>query len=124
MEDKTVTDQIDFETAARKTCQGLRDQGAEEVLLITVGDLLHYADYFIVCNGLSRPHLKALARYTDELASKLQLRINHVEGMEGMRWIIFDMGALIVHLFSQEARNFYGLEELWSDAPQVAFPSP
>ena len=115
--------QDDFETAVRKTCQGLREQGAQEVLLISVGELLHYADYFIVCNGLSRPHLKALTRFIDELASELKIRIKHVEGLEGMRWIIFDMGGLIVHLFSQEARDFYGLEELWSDAPQEAFTS-
>jgi len=122
MQRNTLRDQTDFEAAARKTCLGLRDQGAQDVLLIAVGELLHYADYFVVCNGLSRPHLKALARFTDQLASELKLGINHVEGMEGMRWIIFDMGAIICHLFSQEARDFYGLEELWSDAPQEAFP--
>jgi len=122
MQDIIGKDESGFEAAARKTCEGLREQGAQEVLLIAVGELLSYADYFIVGTGLSRPHLKALARFMHDIAPELGLRINHVEGLEGMRWIVFDMGALVVHLFSQKARTFYGLEELWSDARRETFP--
>jgi len=121
MLDTNVEHDIDFGEIARKICEQLHDQAAQDVLLLSVGEILDYTDYFIICHSLSGPHLKALARFLDNLTSELKIRVIHTDGIRGFRWIIFDMGALIVHLFSQEAREFYGLERLWSDAPRQTY---
>ena len=79
-------------------------------------DLLDYTDYFVIAHGLSLPHLKALAKQVKEASEDLGVRILHVEGYSGLRWMVFDFDSVMVHLFSEEARFYYGLESLWSDA--------
>ncbi|MCL1820522.1 MAG: ribosome silencing factor [Oscillospiraceae bacterium] len=90
-----------------------------DVKLLEVTEITVLADYFVVSTATSSTHLQAL---TDELEFKLKERgimPRNIEGHKAGGWILMDYGTVIVHVFTQEAREFYALERLWSDAVVV-----
>lgn len=78
------------------------------------------ADYFVIVTGMNQRHVRALA---DMLVRDLQRPI-HVEGYEAAKWILLDYGDVIVHIFREAERAFYGLERLWGDAPRLQVEQP
>ncbi|MCG3775118.1 MAG: Ribosomal silencing factor RsfS [Nitrospira sp.] len=82
-----------------------------------------FTDYFIICTGANERHLDALAEALDRDLGKVGVKLNHQEGEPASGWILQDFGDVIVHLFSIEARERYGLEQLWKSAtPVVRLP--
>jgi ribosome-associated protein len=83
-----------------------------------------FTDFFVICSGTSEPHLKAISGEIEE-----RLKVDHgikavsVDGFPASQWIVLDYLQVIVHVFRQEKREFYSLEDLWSDAPRVAWES-
>ena len=82
---------------------------------------LAFADYFVLATGRNKRHLKSIA---DEvrLLAKANRRRAREEGMgeTGGRWVLIDLGDVIVHLFDAETRDYYDIDGLWADAPRVA----
>jgi ribosome-associated protein len=76
-------------------------------------------DYFLICHGTSSVHIRGLADAVTEALAKESQRPYGVEGYQEAGWVLLDYGDVIVHIFSEEQRAFYGLERLWSDAPRV-----
>lgn len=78
------------------------------------------ADYFVIASGASQRHVKALA---DRVLEGVRgdgrdgRKPSHVEGYEAGLWILLDYGDVVVHVFRETERAFYGLERLWGDAP-------
>lgn len=94
----------------------LDEKKGHELKKLHVEDKTVLADYFILCTGNSNTQVKALA---DEVEYKIGLRgldPLHVEGRDNGSWVLIDYGSVIVHVFSREARDFYNLDKLWSDA--------
>ncbi|MBE6634172.1 MAG: ribosome silencing factor, partial [Ruminococcaceae bacterium] len=80
-------------------------------------------DYFVICTGRSSTHVKSLG---GEVEYKLGLRgvdPLHFEGRDNNNWVVVDYGTVILHIFSQESRDFYKLEKLYGDAEEVKFLS-
>ena len=75
-------------------------------------------DSFVIASGTSVPHIKALSDYVEEGMSEKGIDPLRVEGYNSAKWILLDYGDVIVHIFSEEARQFYSLEWLWADAPK------
>lgn len=74
-----------------------------------------FTDYFILCNGSSDRMLKALVDAVDDTArSQFKLK-GKIEGIPESGWVILDLGDIIVHLMSEDLRNFYRIEDLWSE---------
>jgi len=77
-------------------------------------------DFFVICSGSSEPHLKAIA---GEIETKLRedydTRPAAVDGFPASQWIVLDYLQVIVHVLHREKRDFYSLEDLWSDAPRL-----
>lgn len=85
----------------------------ENVKVIDIDEKSTIADYFVLVTGSSTQQIKAIA---DEIEFKLEKEGYKVEGIEGLReasWILMDLGDIIVHIFSEQQRNFYALEKLW-----------
>ncbi|MFT4565296.1 MAG: ribosome-associated protein [Saprospiraceae bacterium] len=96
----------------------IRDIKGKKIVLMDVRHL-HEAptDYFIVCEGESSTQVRAIADHIYGRVNKeLSIRANHKEGINEARWILVDYFDLVVHVFYPEARAFYDLEDLWSDA--------
>lgn len=74
-------------------------------------------DYFVVCHGLSKVQSQSIAENTiKELRRSGPYKPIHIEGMTNAEWILVDYGDVVAHIFMEESRQFYQLEELWADA--------
>ncbi len=80
------------------------------------------ARYFIICEGDSSTQVKAISENIGrKLKEKMGVTPNHVEGIEGSRWILVDYFDTVVHVFYPETRAFYDIEELWGDAKMTQY---
>ncbi len=100
-----------------RTLANLIDQkkGAE-IVIFDLRGMSPITDYFISANGLSEIHNRAIAESLIEFTEP-----DHIEGLETGNWILLDFIDVIVHIFLKATRDFYGLDRLWGDAPQVQF---
>lgn len=80
------------------------------------------SDYFIVCEGESTTQVRAIADHISKRAkSELFLRPNHKEGLDSSKWILVDFFDTIIHVFHKETREYYEIEDLWSDAETTEY---
>ncbi len=104
---------------AKKAAAILDDKKAMRLNLIKIQDISSLADYFIIANGTSNTHVRALS---DELEQKLKAENVSPERIEGYRsdtWVLLDYGSVVVHIFTQDARDFYDLDRLWADGTKM-----
>ena len=92
---------------------------AEDPIVLNIAKFTSIAHYFVITHGNSDRHVQAIARHILETLEEQKARLWHVEGMEAGRWVLLDYGAVIVHIFYHETREFYGLERLWGEAPRI-----
>lgn len=92
---------------------------AEDIQVIGIKDLTIIADYFVIANGTSTTHAKALADEVDFVLGQKGENPARIEGYNSANWIVLDYNDIIVHVFYKETRQFYSLERLWSDGEQV-----
>lgn len=93
----------------------LDDKKGEDIKVIKTADHTIISDYFIVVNGTSNTHVKALADEVEDEMSKKGIEPAHIEG-RATGWILLDYNDILVHIFTKESRDFYNLERLWTDA--------
>ncbi len=95
------------------------DKKGNDIVLLRTAELTTMADFFVICSGRSDRQVQALAgAIVDELRRE-GVRPLGTEGRQSARWVLLDYGAVIVHVFAPEEREFYGLERLWGKAAQV-----
>ena len=82
--------------------------------MLDIRKIVDFADYFIICSGESRRQIETLSDEIDITLNREGLKRFHREGTAESGWILLDFGAVIVHIFSPEEREYYGLEQLWS----------
>ena len=97
----------------------LEDKKAKDVKILKTAEHTVLADYFVICNGSSSTHIKALVDEVDKKLSEAGEPPIRREGLRSDIWVLMDFGCVIVHVFTDEARKFYNLERLWSDAETV-----
>lgn len=96
------------------------DKKGNNILLLDIREQAVFSDYFILCNGENPRQIKALVDAVVENAKKnAGARPWGLEGDPDTGWVLVDFGGVIIHLFSPEKRDYYNLEELWSDAHVV-----
>lgn len=92
---------------------------AEDVVALDVQQVSLLADYFVIMEAGSQRQVKAIAENIEEQVEQAGFEVREIEGKNSSNWILLDLGDVIVHVFQKESREFYNLEKLWSDAPQV-----
>jgi len=95
------------------------DKKAEDVAVLDLTDLGSITDYFIVCHGRSSRQAQAISDRVEEKLREAKVRPGHIEGYEAGEWILMDYVDFVVHVFTQDKREYYDLERLWSDAPRL-----
>ncbi|MDD6807320.1 MAG: ribosome silencing factor [Oscillospiraceae bacterium] len=95
----------------------LDDKKAVDIKVLKVGDLTVVADYFVLANGTSTTHIKALADEVDFQMGELSEN-GRLEG-KASDWLLLDFGDVIVHIFLPDSREHYNLERLWADAEEI-----
>lgn len=97
--------------------EGLLEKKARDVKLLDVRGLTTLTDYFVVCHGTSETQIRALANSaTEKVKEDLGENVWKKEGLDARRWIILDYVNVVVHIFSEEKRQYYGIERMWNDA--------
>ena len=107
--------------------KALDEKKARDVKVLKTTEQTVLADYFVICNGTSSTHIKALVDEVDKQLSEAGEPPMRREGLRSDIWVLMDFGCVIVHVFTDGARKFYNLERLWSDAEVVdvsSLPSP
>ncbi len=97
----------------------LDNKKAREVTVLKVSGLTILADYFVICSAPSTTQVRALADSLEETMEASGEQLLKKEGKQGLNWILLDYSDVIVHIFYQETREFYGLEKLWADAEEL-----
>lgn len=90
-----------------------------DIKVLRVHDLTTVTDYFVIASGTSTTHVGALADEADYRLGRQGVNVLRTEGHDGKRWVLLDYGSVIVHVFTEEAHDFYDLEHLWADAEVV-----
>ncbi len=89
-------------------------------MVLDLREISTFTDFFVICSGTSEPHLRAIAGEIEgRLRQDHDLKPAAVDGFPTSQWIVLDYLQVIVHVFHQEKRGFYSLEDLWSDAPHL-----
>ena len=89
------------------------------ITLLKIDRVSSLADYFLICTGTSSTHVKTLCDYAEYTLEQLGEPMLGREGHRGNSWELLDYGTIVVHVFTEEARQFYSLERLWADAEQI-----
>lgn len=99
------------------------DKKAENVKVLDLTDLSGFTDYFTICSGTSDRQVQAIADAMEFTMSSQGFELLSVEGYADGRWVLMDFGDVVAHIFLDALREYYDLENLWSDAPRVKIPS-
>lgn len=90
-----------------------------DIKVLETGPLTTLADYFVICTATSSTQVKALADACEKELKEAGEPPHHIEGHRGGTWVLLDFSAVVIHIFMDEAREFYDLERLWSDAEEM-----
>jgi ribosome-associated protein len=93
------------------------DKRAEDIVALNMQGVSLIADYFIICHGNSDKQVQAIAREIKDKAEEHGFNVRKMEGFDEAKWILVDIGDVVVHVFYNEERSYYNLERLWGDAP-------
>ncbi len=100
--------------------KALSDKKGREIRVLEIAELTTLADYFVLATGSSNTQINALVDSVEKaLTEEAGEKPLHREGYRGGTWVLLDYGCIAVHVFNQEAREFYGLERLWQDGKPV-----
>ncbi len=92
---------------------------AYDVQILDIRGLSGIADYFVICSGNSETQVQAITNEIKEKIDEVGMPIKGIEGNQQARWVLIDLGDVIVHVFHKEDRDYYKLERLWADAPRI-----
>ena len=112
--DKSTQKQILIDTIV----EAIQDTKGDKLMIFDLSKIENsVADTFIICSGNSNTQVSAIAGNIEKkVRNEIQERPWHVEGTENAMWILVDYVSVVVHVFQQETREYYDIEELWGDA--------
>ena len=99
------------------TVNKLKEKLAEDITVIDMSEVNPFTDHFVIVTGKNPRHCAALAEDVIQEAEKNGYSVRTREGADGSTWILVDLNDVIVHIFTEDARQTYKLENLWGDLP-------
>jgi ribosome-associated protein len=101
----------------------IEDIKGEEIVKLDLRNIDNsVADFFVVCSGGSNTHTSSIAQFiSKEVSKKLHEKPFKTEGQQNAEWVLMDYGTVVVHVFQRHIRDFYQIEELWSDAERTDY---
>ena len=104
---------------ALQVTKALDEKKGMNIKLLKIDQVSTLAEYFLICTGTSNTHVKTLCDYAEYAMEQMEEPLLGREGHRGNSWELLDYGAVVIHVFTEEAREFYNLERLWADAEAV-----
>ena len=108
---------------AEKIVEVLANKIGRDLKLLKIDAITVLADYFIICTAGSSTQIKSLCDEVEAVMEENGEKILHREGHRAGGWVLLDYGCVVVHIFMEEARAFYGLERLWADGKEIDISS-
>ena len=108
---------------ALEVTKALDEKKGIDIKVLRIEKISSLADYFVICTGTVNTHVKTLCDYAEYTMEQLGEAMLGREGHRGNSWELLDYGAVVIHVFTEEAREFYNLERLWADGEQVDISS-
>ena len=106
---------------AQKIAAAANDKKAKDILLLNMEGLSPVTDFYVVCSASNSTLVKAIADNIEDKLAEAGVHPTHKEGYADARWVLLDYGDVVAHIFLEEERDFYNLEQLWADAPSESF---
>lgn len=97
----------------------LASKKGRDIRLLEIEEVTTLADYFVICSGGSNTQINALCDAVEKKLGEFDEKPLHREGYRGGTWVLLDYGCIAIHVFNEEAREFYSLEHLWSDGREI-----
>jgi ribosome-associated protein len=115
--DRRAQRSLELALAAARTAS---ENGGRDIVVLDMRKQSTLFDYFVIATGTSRRQLHAMSEEIDHtLEDDLKDKRMGIEGYDASRWVLLDYGSVVIHLFDDEAREFYALEALWADAKVI-----
>ena len=96
---------------------------ARNAVILDLRQLPSFTNFFVICSGISDTQVEGISEAVrDELADNWNERPWHREGGRDADWVLLDYVDFVIHIFLEEKREYYNLERLWADAPQIEVP--
>ncbi len=102
----------------KKIVKALDDKKGNDIQVIKIEELTIVADYFVICTANSNTHVRSLADEVEYQLEEAGIKADHIEG-RATGWVLLEYRGVVVHIFLEEARNYYNLERLWEDAKKI-----
>jgi len=113
-----ISEQATSKQLANNIIEGIQDKNGKEIILLELKNVENsICDFFVICHGTSTTHVDAISE-SIEKKTKEQLKEKpyRKEGLKNLTWVLMDYEDVVVHIFQEEYRKFYNLEDLWADA--------
>lgn len=108
----------------RWAVEAAQGKQALDITVLRLAGTVAFAEYFLLCSGQSQPQIQAIGEAIEERLNRHGRRLAHREGKSSAEWVLLDYGDLVVHIFSERARQYYDLERLWRTAERIEFHAP
>ena len=109
---------MELKEQVKTVVRALDDKIAADIKVLKIEEITTLAEYFVICTGTSNTHVAALRDAVDMKLSEKGIEPHHVEGHSGA-WVLMDYGSVVIHIFTEDGRNFYQLDKVWADAITV-----
>jgi ribosome-associated protein len=107
----------DLKRQVSEAIAACQEKKAEEITILELEQGTGaFTDYFVVCSGSNPRQIQTIADEVEVRLERTGMRVTHIEGYKQAEWILLDYVDFVVHVFSEKARKFYGLERLWNSA--------
>ena len=97
------------------------DKKGKDILILNMEGISYMTDFFVIASASNTTLVRAIADAIEDKLAEQQVFCSHKEGYNDGRWVLMDFGDAVVHVFLEEERDFYNLEQLWADAPSEEF---
>jgi len=118
-QEMTIPDDSRAYALAERAVWHLLEKLGHDATVIDLRGRSDVCDFYVICTGKSSIQISALAKHVHTMLASTGHKPHGLEGMTDGRWALLDFFDVVVHIFKAEAREYYNLERLWGDAPQL-----
>ena len=112
---------VNAKEMALAAAKALDSKKGRDIKVLEIDKITTLADYFVICSANTATQVRAIADNIEEELAKEGVAFNHKEGYREGEWVLLDFGDVVAHIFRQDAREYYALEQLWGDAKLTAY---
>ena len=114
-----VKKELSSEGLAKLISHFASDIKAQNIVILDMRKVANFCDYFVMCSGTSSRQVRAIALGVEDGLAEQGIKTGFKQGVREGRWALLDFGTVVMHVFDDEFRSFYGLEYLWKEADKV-----